>query len=345
MGYLRLGPVLVVAALMATFGVVHIPAESAQTAGQTPGPADRLQVWNLNAHHMRTDRAGCSPAPCTDYREFVYYITDPARAAFVPDLVTLQEAGTNLPDVTAPSCREFEFALEGRTGLDYFCYETTERGGAAIVYRTGRLSYVGGTSRTVQLKQRSTPGGACNPSSWYALVQRFKDDLNPGKYANVASVHLPYSPGTPDADCAWENMKTISSVVDSLGSASIRVMAGDWNHGDGILDSSGAVNWECWYEGTNVDLGTCGTTSPNLGWKDAMYRGCGLTGAAAYRCLRAGHWTKGSERIDFLFAKAYAIYNQVTVDYGLAYRSVPDPTGWPSQYSDHRGQGAQLRYY
>jgi hypothetical protein len=202
---------------------VSLPTGSAQAAtGQAQAPADRLQVWNVNTARMATELASCTDRPCTNYREFVYFITDPSRVAYVPDIVTLQEAGTNIPGLQTPSCHNFEYALEARTGLDYYCYETTLRGGAAIVYRTGRLSYVGGTLRSVQLKERATLGAACTLSSWYALVLRLKDDLNAGKYANVASVHLPYSPDNSDADCSWENMKTISSVVDSLGSASIR---------------------------------------------------------------------------------------------------------------------------
>ena len=40
-------------------------------------------------------------------------------------------------------------------------------------------------------------------------------------------------------------------------------------------------------------------------------------------------------RIDFLFAKAYAIYNQVTVSWSDAYASAGSLPG-PNQYSDHR---------
>jgi endonuclease/exonuclease/phosphatase family metal-dependent hydrolase len=340
-GLLELLPAFVVAALTAMLSIVAPATGSAYAAtGQAKTPSDRLQVWNLNT-------AGMATAPAsTDYREFVDYITDPTRVAYVPDIVTLQEAGTNITGLQNPSCHNFEYALEARTGFDYFCYETTKRGGAAVVYRTGRLSFVGGTLRSVQLKERATQGASCDPSSWYALVLRFKDDLNAGKYSNVASVHLPYSTDNSDADCAWENMKTVNSVVDSLGSASMRVMAGDWNHTDGILNSSGQVNWECWYSGTNGDLGLCGSQSPNLGWKDAMYRACNLTGTAAYNCLHTYHWTHGDHaRLDYLFAKTYAIYNQVTVDWTLAYQSAGSPSGWPTRYSDHRGQGALLRYY
>ncbi len=62
--------------------------------------------------------------------------------------------------------------------------------------------------------------------------------------------------------------------------------------------------------------------------------------------MQANHWSHGgSSRIDFFFAKTYAIYNQVTVDHGLAYQSSGSPSGWPARYSDHRGQDAELRYY
>jgi hypothetical protein len=342
------------AALLVVTGtalMASVPGNAVAGAATTQvgAPTDRLQVWNLNTHGMATDSADCvNESPCTDYREFVDYITDPARVAYFPDIVTLQEAGTDItsPSIHLPSCHVFETALESRTSRDYNCYETTEQGGAAIVYRTGRLSYVGGTRQSVQLEHRASTGADCTPTDWYALVLRLTDDLNSGHFINVASVHLPTSPTNSDADCAWENMKTIDSRIDGLGSASMKVMAGDWNHADATASSGTFSYWECWYAGTNVDLGTCGSTVPNLGWKDAMYRACGLTGAAAYDCLRANHWTHGSghDRIDFLFAKTYAIYNQVTVDYAAAVASAGNPPNAATRYSDHRGQGALLRY-
>lgn len=139
-------------------------------------------------------------------------------------------------------------------------------------------------------------------------------------------------------------MKIVSPAVTGLGSASMQIMAGDWNHTDATTDANGNFSyWECEYAGTNVDVGTCG--GQNLGWKDAMYRACGLFGSAAYGCTSTKYWTwPGQKRIDFLFAKTYAIYNQDTVDWGAAYASAGSPNE-PAKYSDHRGQGALLRYY
>lgn len=336
-------PVLLIAGIITAIVAALVSAVPATAAtGQAQAPLDRLQVWNLNTHGMDTGSQ-------TDYRQFIDYITDPARVAYVPDIVTLQEAGTNISGLQTASCQQFVSNVEARTGLDYNCYETTERGGAAVVYRTGRLSYVGGTRQSVRLLEVDPNTGACNPSSWYALVLRLTDDKVANHFINVASVHLPtrdYSTTSGNVnDCAWDNMKIVSPAVTGLGSASMQIMAGDWNHQDATVNSSGQFSfWECEYAGTNVDVGTCG--GQNLGWKDAMYRACGLTGAAAYDCLHASHWTHGSAhaRIDFLFAKTYAIYNQVTVDWAAAYASAGSPPG-VSTYSDHRGQGALLRYY
>ncbi|MFL6140131.1 MAG: hypothetical protein ACJ74O_20345 [Frankiaceae bacterium] len=130
---------LVVAMAATTAGALSPLAGPAGAAtGQAQAPSDRLQVWNLNTHGMATDPAGCTnDSPCTDYREFVDYITDPTRVAYVPDIVTLQEAGTSTTGVQTPSCHGFENALEARTGLDYYCYETTQTGGAAVATGPG----------------------------------------------------------------------------------------------------------------------------------------------------------------------------------------------------------------
>jgi hypothetical protein len=333
------------AALTILAGLVATSHGASAATGQAQAPLDRLQVWNLNTHGMKTGTNGE-----TDYRQFIAYITDPSRVTYVPDILTIQEAGAA---GDAAGCQQFTTDIEARVGLDYNCYQTGQQGGAAIVYRTGRLSYVGGTQQSVQL-YRIDSSGACNLSSWYALVLRLSDDLNANHFINVASVHLPTAnndPGTGNvADCSWDNMKRLSPIVTALGSASMQIMAGDWNHPDATADSAGNFSfWECEYAGTNVDVGTCG--GQNLGWKDAMYRACGLSGAAAYNCLHANHWTHNPPtdvRIDFLFAKTYAIYNQVTVDWTAAYNSYVasgGSAGELAKYSDHRGQGALLRYY
>ncbi|GAA1403610.1 hypothetical protein ACFQZ4_04425 [Catellatospora coxensis] len=53
----------------------------------------------------------------------------------------------------------------------------------------------------------------------------------------------------------------------------------------------------------------------------------------------------GDRRIDFLFAKAYTASGTGTVDYGQAYDASGGLGARAPKYSDHRGQGAALKYY
>jgi exonuclease III len=318
-------------------------------AAQTVSPQDQLQVWNLNTHRMAKP---CNAENITDYHDFVDYITDANRVAYFPDIVTLQEAGTQIVECGPfPSCTFFRDALEARTGRNYWCRETGFSGGSAIVYRNDAasgLSFPGSAYRDdIKINVGAVPN--CNidndSNPWTTLALRLKDNSwSTAKYVTVASVHL-----NPSGDCAWENMKLISPRVDALGTASMKIMAGDWNHFDALADNGVWQSWECWYNGTNVNLGNCGNTVGNLGWKDAMYRLCAPPGSSftpqeIYQCLQANHQTHAGKRIDFLFAKTYAIYNQVTVPYDDADVSAGQPTSDTKNYSDHRGQGALLKY-
>jgi hypothetical protein len=287
-----------------------------------------------------------SSGPRTDYRQFIDYITDPNRVAFYPDIVTLQEAGTAKWHLR--SCHEFELKLEAKTALDYYCIETTKGGGTAIVYNLRRLRLQKADHDEVEVLRISSTGG-CNPSGdYFASVGRFIDLADMTKFVNVESVHLPNTnyPSTDHTgwakDCAWNNMKVLSPGVTGFGSAEVQVMAGDWNHTD--VNASTNNSWECWYSATNTpDLGGC--LDDKWGWKDAMYRECAVsTPTSIYSCLQAKHQSYGSSRIDFLFAKAYAVSRQVTVPYPDAYASAGSPAGTTNQYSDHRGQGALLKY-
>ncbi|WP_328373697.1 hypothetical protein OHQ88_05825 [Micromonospora zamorensis] len=241
--------------------------------------------------------------------------------------------------------------LEARTTQDYNCYEVLgsgKRGGSAVVYRADRLSF--SSKEEVRLKHRVNQGDPCTESTeWFNLVVRLTDDAVDGKAINVASVHLAAS-DNDDADCAWENMKLLNSKIAARGENKMQIMAGDWNNKDATV-SGGAANWECWYEGTSVNVGTCGTNpSQNLGWKDPQYRACDTTDnntpMKKFTCINGPHWTWGNNtRIDFLFAKAHTASGTGTVDYGQAYDASAGLGNRAPKYSDHRGQGAALKYY
>lgn len=314
---------------------------SRAAAAQGASPSTKLQVWNLNTKNMGNH-------PGFDYTEFVAYITDPARSLYYPDIVTLQEVGR--PDVPNDDCTILVLKLETTTGLDYRCFQTTLKGGSGIAYRTSRLSFK--SDLTFRLKTYAGCQPDDNPGDWWAaLALRLKDDVN-GKYVNVASFHL----NTPQYhSCVWDNMKLTDEKINGLGSAQMRIMAGDLNNEAATVDpNSFAFSfWECWYNGTNVDRTDCG--NQNLGWKDPMYRLCSQSNSSAssiFNCLRADHWTfRGDKpplerkRFDFLFVKAYAIGNQVTASYEDADVSAGESPPDGELYSDHRGQGALLTYY
>lgn len=348
------GPRRSLLALCAASMLLALGAASAQAA-QVEAPSNQLQVWNLNTHGM--DTATVAGSGRTNYRYFLDYITDSTRVAYYPDILTLQEAGT--ASLGLRSCHDVENYLQTRTGRDYYCVETTRDGGAAIVYNTDRLSRQsdGQSVQIYKIDQTGADAGGCDLSNWYTGTLRLKDDVNTTKYVNVESVHLPTDNYPADSqsgwatDCAWNNMQITSPAVTGLGSASMQVMAGDWNHTD--ANATGTNNntfgsWECWYQAVNTpDLNGC--LNDSWGWKDAMYRAClSSTDAATYSCLHTYAWTRhgtNNVRIDFLFAKAYAIANQQTVAYAFAYAAAGSPAGAPQEYSDHQGMGALLKYY
>src|SRR4051794_19356373 len=176
---------------------------STATAAQVESPTSQLQVWNVNTHGMDTG-IGSPPNNSTDdrtdYRDFVTYITNSGRASFFPDVITLQETGTNIttPSVHTTTCNEFAYLVFARTGRGYLCDETTKRGGAAIVYRADRLQLLA-VNKNVQLYTVGTKNdpstgevaGQCKLRDYYAMVMLFQDKKNPSKYMTVESVHLP----------------------------------------------------------------------------------------------------------------------------------------------------------
>ncbi|HKP91122.1 MAG TPA: endonuclease/exonuclease/phosphatase family protein [Thermoleophilaceae bacterium] len=339
----------------------------AANAAQVPSPSNSLQVWNLNTHGMDT---GIGPAPNdaptrSDYRDFISYIIDPSRVAYYPDLITLQETGTNDGGITTTTCNEFAWLVHAGTNRPYLCVETTKVGGAAIVYRSDRLALLA-SNPNVQVKRivnekNQSPGetlGSCLYKGWYALVLLMQDTVN-SKYLAAESVHLPnsdYTTASGTQDCAWENTQIVNQAVAN-SAVKMQVMAGDWNALDATATGANEdtfTAWRCWYQGTNAAVGTC--SGPNLGWRDGFYDRCPAGGASVkYSCLHTGDWTyipstvpsKPHRRIDFLFARGSLIQNAVTVGWPEALASATaagNTEQVPSQYSDHRGQGALISY-
>lgn len=324
------------------------PAEvSARLVG---GTDDQLLIYNLNTKHLSSP--GTSNYEGTDYKDFIYYMNHPSRPR-LPDVIVLQEVNT--PGY--PSCATFLSTLESVTGANYACRYTNAQGGAAIVYRVNRLSYQTETKWTLYKINTST--GVCErdtgTSLWTGLAVRFVDDIN-GKFVNIASVHTPtdnHGPGSSEGvgdDCVWTNLKEFNAKLNGLGSAHMKILAGDLNHRDAYVTTSGHQYFECMYKGTNVDLGGCGGT--NLQFKDPMYRSCAATNtteSAISSCLTTNHWTMANStvdrRIDFLFVKAYSLTHQYTIKFDDGDAARGQPTSDTENYSDHRGQMVLADYY
>lgn len=321
------------------------------SAAQVSAPSNQLQVWNLNTHGMDTGVGSApnnAPPPRTDYREFIRYITNSARVPYFPDVVTLQEAGTNVtnPDVHTAPCSDFAGWLHTYTNQPYLCQQTTKRGGAAIVYRSNRLTLLAQNANVVlkRVVESGANAGSCVDSDWIAIVLLFQDQLDTSKYSAFESVHLPTATYNGQ-DCVWQNSQIVNSAVAN-SAVKMQVMAGDWNHRDGT--GTGATedtfqSWECWYHGVNTLLTNCGGL--DLGWRDGIYDGC----SGSWTCLHPAHGTfipsdnpNTKRRIDFVFTKAAATFNPKTVWWSDAYADAGS-TG-PTQYSDHRGQGELVQY-
>jgi hypothetical protein len=293
-------------------------AEAARAA-QTTTTGNQVQVWNVNTTHMQIG----PPAGTTDYRNFVAYITDATRAPYVPDIVTLQEAGS-FAEGSRASCTEFAGLLAWVAHHPYDCVETGQQGGAAVVFRTDRFTRetVSGVPAGSDIRngawvpelRRTVAGGTCSASgsNWRSIAVRLKDTPNPSqptvfKRVNVGSFHFPTlkdSGGIPvyDADCAWDNMQNLDTKLASV-SADMRIAAGDTNHADAVATNNNNTyaDWEYWYRHSNFKTATtspCG--APDLCWKDVMYQkwfwafqnaGVPVTPSGMYGYMHAYEWS------------------------------------------------------
>jgi hypothetical protein len=337
------------------------PAPSAQAVGQQPSPGGSLQVWDLNTFKMSQE----DPAKY-DYKGFIAYISSPTHAAYLPDLITLQEVSNIAADGSQP-CSKFVASLNDATGqTDYACLHTDLRGGAAIVYRAGKLALqlIGGKN-SVKIASTTINSEGCDHATTdpvFSIAARFKLGTT-NKHVNVASVHLPNNNVTDDddwsEDCAFVNTRDVDDKLDSLGESAIQIMAGDWNRPD-TVDSTNKV-FADWYRCTRFDADViaerkCPTDRPVPNYSThgigTLYSVLGTYEDVIYSQVKGdndppsayqvdnpddGNLTAphGDRRIDFIFAEASAVANAVTV---------PQPAAPALEYSDHKGLGALLSY-
>lgn len=351
-GLLRVRAHGLIWALFAALILMAFGAQAARAA-QTTTPSNQVQVWNLNTHGMKIG----SPDN-TDYRNFVSYITDGTKAPYVPDVVTIQEAGAS---GDRASCTEFAGLLGYVDHHTYGCSETGHQGGSAVVYRTDRFSLA--TATTVAEKRRTVLNGTCAVDSgddWKSIAVRLNDNAN-AKHVGVGSIHLPTGSNS-DADCAWDNMQGIDGAI---ASAEMKIVGGDTNHADATTASGSNnntfVDWEYWYRHSNLQTAAQPCAAPDLCWKDVMYQkwlnayansgnpNPPASGLYGYMHAYEWSWSSGvfvnpttTDRRDYIWTKPQAV--------GIAFDSTNQPrtVAWSDAgavpYSDHRGQGALLSY-
>jgi hypothetical protein len=316
----------------------------AARAAQTATPTDKLQVWDLNTARMDTGGK-------TDYEKFIDLIMDGSRYPYYPDIVLLQEAGTKTSDLNVTSCLAFAIRLSQRSypgNQNYNCYETTYRGGAAIVYRTNRLSVAVPGNRLTEYTRDDL--GRCAPDSdpvvkdrWHAATLLLSDG---GRYVSVGSLHYP----TGGRACSWENTNMLTNALGGAGIA-MKILGGDTNEKDAGTTAYGTWNgWNCWY------LAAIDSCYVSLGWTDVVYRAClASTPTDTWnRCVRPYNWTFDAskpeptpsnpttrDRRDFIFVKGAGSTDVHTIPISYAY---PYDGGSSLPYSDHLGIGVLLNY-
>jgi len=306
------------------------------------GDRSFLQVYNTNTKHM--SQKGKPSFEGSDFTELLSYMK---TQAYVPDVITAQEVGTNRDDFTSQPCEVFTKELHGvAKNATWKCIVAegapsnlhNSPGGVAIIHRARLVPK--GEKVLVPLYYWSPKG--CNiEHGWKALVQKFED----GKHTvAVASVHLPVA-SSPDGtgatadDCSGRNLAAIERALAETH-ADVKILAGDMNHGDATrkLDAKNNLvldHWETTYVRSNDLL------DPKAAYRDAFYRDCANVKKTANEistCLVENDWSfngkgKNDARIDWvLVSGAHALKEARTIPFGAVH------------YSDHRAQTLRVVY-
>ena len=279
------------AAVLAAAGV-STPASAIETNAD---PA-YLVVWNNNIENLATCGDG---AP--QWSRLLNYMKTRAKS---PDIFTVQQVSnqaqldsllsrlsSELPGVYAGKIAIANPRNIGGPGSDYLvpgtCAYTKRFQTNAVIWREGRFNLVDSRTWHSDAPEDYKDGPCRNlvigaEGGYQDRVENVAVrlyDKEAGNYVNAASVHWPTSTHAGPA-CADENRKEAESalsVADGLGSADLRIIAGDMN------TEAGTKSW--WQN------------AKNNGYRDPMAEACG-----AMNCSSA--WdTNGARRIDFLLAR------------------------------------------
>ncbi len=256
-----------------------------------------------------------------DWLDF-FYFTKHNNRGYLPDIITVSEM-YNQHTAGGFTCAGIteEYTRHIGSSYSFDCRQTNMQGGAGVIWRSGRFSYV---NHRVFYLERKADGVNCSLASgtgWAGIVVRLRDN-NDNRYINVSSVHMPTDGTDSDFGCAWSNMKRINNEFAALGGASLTIAGGDFNQ---------QRTQGCWYDSTIAGRGSaCGT---NLGYTDMQHLACG----GNWGCTDT-KYTKGTKRIDYVLTKSasFAGGDSVTGSYVNSYASLYESDA-STYFSDHAG--------
>jgi endonuclease/exonuclease/phosphatase family metal-dependent hydrolase len=312
----------VAAAVLAAVGLTT-PASAIETNGN---PA-YVVVWNNNIENL----ADCGTSR---WSRLLDYMKTRANS---PDIFTVQQVSNQaqLNSLLSRLSAELPGVYRGKIAIadpqsiagydnpDYLdptkCAYRKRFQTNAVIWREGRFDAVDSTTWRSDAQAYYTSGPCQN--LLYGRYGGYQDrvqnvavrlrDKESGNYVNVASVHWPTGQqGGPE--CADENRREAEaalSVADGLGSADLRIIAGDTN------TEAATKSW--WQN------------AKNNGYRDPMAEACGARDCSS-------SWdTSGSRRIDFLLARHASKFTTVdTVSTGEA----------GGEYSDHLALRSYVYY-
>lgn len=177
-------------------------------------PENVIRVVNVNFYK------GSFNEEKTDARNFLYYL---AHDKYVPDIFAVQNLEHSAEGFhdCADVARKLSKYLEPKT-VNYDFYYPSERGGACVIYRSGRFARTGQVSGL-----GAWTGSDCAEKGMSSVGVRLRDTRYKNKTISIVSVHMP---GT--RPCTKKNTEEMRAWVNAA-SSDIRIVAGDFNSNDG----------------------------------------------------------------------------------------------------------------
>ena len=177
-----------------------------EAGGARYTPDNVIRVANVNLYK------GSFGEEKTDGRNFLYYL---ARDKYVPDIFTVQNldhSGNGYHGCRDVANKLSDY-LKPKT-VNYSVYYPSARGGACVIYRSGRFDKLDETAGLGAWQ------GDCTTKGMQSVGVRLRD-AKKNKTISVVSVHMP-------GECTQRNTTELREWANAT-STDIRIIAGDFN--------------------------------------------------------------------------------------------------------------------